>query len=143
MKKTAEKSLFARMKPFWDNGKLESAHGDAKIGFCIKNYAVNQIFDQFKSNKSVLNETEKKEFETMIRELAEEKKSLGKDNVNTTAEEYMTFLENTFSFIDNEDRNGEVSLKTSQNFKLLSELIDILATFGEIPEKWNKRSNFF
>jgi len=137
MKKTGEKSIFAKFKPYWDQGK-NLLGLQLKIGFCIQNFAVNSIFTFFKQNSSVLNEIEKKEFESMIRELAAEKKNL---DSQCTVEEFINFLQNMFANVDDEDRHGEVTMKTSASFKLIGELIDVLSQWGEIPEEFQKKSN--
>jgi len=138
MKKAPEKSIFQKNKVFWEHGKMISQY-DSRIAFFVKTYAVNQTFVSFKQNNSALKENEKKELEQMVRELADEKKTLGQDN-KATVEEYSQFLENCFNSLDDEDRHGEVTVKTSASFKMLGELIDILTVFGEIPEAWNKKS---
>jgi hypothetical protein len=136
--KGKEKPLLEKYKVFWENGK-SIFQTDKKIGFCLQNYAVNQIFSGFKSNSKALNESHKKEFEQMIKDLAVEKKSIGED-ANCTAEEFVSFLENMFANVDDEDRNGEVTMKTSYSFRMLSELIDVLLQWGPIPEEWQKKS---
>lgn len=136
--KKADKSILVKYKPLWDNGK-KLAQADAKVGFCIRNYALNQIFSAFKQNKACLNETEKKEFEQMIVELSTEKKALGPDHL-PNQEEYCQFLEGMFNNVDSEDRYGEVTMKTSASFKLISELIEVISQWGEIPDTWVKRS---
>ena len=140
MKKAAEKSIFARFKPFWDHGK-NFFLADKKIGFCIQTFAVNSIFSQFKLNSNVLNESERKELELMIKELAAEKKSLGPE-ASCSQEEFENFLSTMFSNVDNEDRHGEVTMKTSASFKLLGELIDVITQWGDVPEDWNKKRKY-
>jgi len=139
--KGKEKPLLDRFKPFWETGKNISEDAK-KIAFCLKTYAVNQIFTVYKKNNSSLQESEKKEFEGWIRELASEKKVLGSD-ANCTAEEYSQFLQSSFDNVDDEDRNGEVTVTTSYNFKLLGDLIDVLSQWGPIQDEWQKKSKNF
>ncbi len=136
--KGREKSLLDKFKPFWQTG-ITISEADKKISFCLKNYAVNQIFAVFRTNNSSLKENEKKEFEGMVKELATEKKAIGPE-ATCTAEEYAEFLKNSFLNVDDEDRNGEVTLVTSQNFRLLGDLIDVLLQWGPIPDDWAKKS---
>jgi hypothetical protein len=135
----ASKSLFSKYKPLYSQGVSLSA-ADKKIGFAVRNYAINQIFSLFKSNKEALSENEKREFEQMIKDLAAEKKILGPDAI-CTLEEYLEFLENTFANVDDEDRNGEVTMKTSASFKLIGDITDVINTWGPIEDVWIKRSN--
>jgi hypothetical protein len=136
--KGKEKPLLERFKQFWETGKKISEDAK-KIGFCLKTYAVNQIFIVYKKNNASLKESEKKEFEGWVRELASEKKLLGPDAI-CTAEEYSEFLQSSFNNVDDEDRNGEVTVTTSYNFKLLGDLIDVLTQWGPIPDEWQKKS---
>jgi hypothetical protein len=136
--KGKEKSLLERFKSFWDTGKNISEDAK-KIAVCLKNYAVNQIFAVYKKNSTSLKETEKKEFEGMVRELAAEKKALGPD-ASCSTEEYLQFLQSSFDNVDDEDRNGEVTVRTSYNFRLLGDLIDVLLQWGPIPDEWQKKS---
>ncbi len=137
--KGKDKTLLAKYKPFYESGKTLS-NSDTKIGYFVKSYAVNQIFSVYKTDKNSLNEGEKKEFEVMIKELAAEKTQLGPD-AQCSQEDFISFLENLFSSVDDEDRNGEVTMKTSAKFKLIGDLIDILLVYGSLPDNWQKKSN--
>jgi hypothetical protein len=141
MKKAAEKSIFSRLRLYWDNAKT-LFQDNKKISYAIQNYAVTSIFNAFKQNKEALNENEKNEFQNMIKELAAEKKEIGAE-ANCTKEEFEEFLEHAFANVDDEDRHGEVTMKTSASFKLLGELIDVLGFWGPIDENWSKRSKKF
>jgi hypothetical protein len=136
--KGKEKPLLERFKPFWDTG-IKLSETEKKIGFCVKNYAVTQIFSVFKMNSAALKENEKKVFEGMVKELAAEKKTIGAEAI-CTVDEYLEFLKNSFENIDDEDRNGEVNMQTSYNFRLLGDLIDVLVQWGPIPDEWVKKS---
>jgi hypothetical protein len=138
MKKSAEKSIFLRFRPYWDNAK-SLFQDNKKISYAIQNYAVTSIFNAFKQNNQALNENEKNEFQNMIKELAAEKKMIGME-ANCTKEEFEEFLELAFANVDDEDRHGEVTMKTSASFKLLGELIDVSTFWGPIDEIWAKRS---
>ncbi len=139
MKKAPTKSTFTQFKSFWDQGKNLSSV-DPKIGFCIQNYAVNSIFAAFKQNSSVLSETEKKDFEGLIKDLAVLKKQI---DTLPSAEEFGVFLQNMFANVDEEDRHGEVTMRTSASFKLIGELIDVFSQWGPISDEWTKKSNLF
>ena len=134
------KSMFNRYKPYNDYGKSFSSI-EPSIAYTIWNYAVVSVFDEFKKNKDILNESEKKEFEVMVKELATFKKTIV-DFKETSKIEFEEFLENLFANVDDEDRYGEVTLKTSASFKMLGDLIDILSKWDEIPKLWQQRSKF-
>jgi hypothetical protein len=136
MKKASNKSIYATLKPLWDQGKNLS-QVDPKIGFVIMSYSVNSVFSAFKLNSSAISETEKKDLETWIKDLANSKKQIESP---ATLEEYSNFLENMFANVDDEDRHGEVTMKTSASFKLVGELVDVFSQWGAIPEEWNKKS---
>ncbi len=133
-----EKSLLAKYKQYWEYGnKLDDY--DKKLAVFLKNYSVNQIFTSYKKNNTNLKESEKKEFEHMIKQLMEDKKQLGRDAF-CTVEEYLEFLSDMFSKVDDEDRHGEITFNTSFSFKLVGDLIDVLAVWGQIPEEWLQKS---
>jgi hypothetical protein len=140
MKNQVDKNFFKKLKNLFENAK-NYLQDDNKNSFSIQNYCVNTIFAEYKKNKEALNDLEKKEFELLIKDLAATKKSIGEDS-NNTKEEYIAFLEGAFAAVDDIDRNGEVTNNLSVQFKFLSEIIDVLQTWGELPEEWMKKSNF-
>jgi hypothetical protein len=133
------KSVFSKYKPIYDHGQIFS-EVNPDISLTIKNFAVNSIYEEFKKNKDILNDTERKGFEALVKDLAGFKKTVP-NLKEASVEEYSEFLDNLFSNVDNEDRCGEVTLKTSASFKMLGELIDVLAKWGPIIDKWAQRSN--
>lgn len=134
------KSLLSKYKCFYEYGKSFSTV-NPHISYSIWNYGVTSIFDEYKKNNSLLNESEKQQFQQMVQELATLKKSMT-DFKDATQEEYLEFMENLFANVDDEDRNGEVTMKTSMTFKMTGELVDVLAKWAEIPKEWQQRSNF-
>ena len=56
--------------------------------------------------------------------------------------EYAEFLENFFANIDDEDRYGEVNLKTAQSFRICADLIEVFKNWDEIDFEWIKKCNF-
>jgi|LauGreDrversion4_2_1035121.scaffolds.fasta_scaffold567868_1 hypothetical protein len=138
MKKASTKSIYATFKPLWDQGKNLS-QVDPKIGFAIMSFAVNSVFSAFKQNNNAISDSEKKDLETWIKDLANTKKQIESP---ATVEEYSDFLQNMFANVDEEDRHGEVTMKTSASFKLVGELVDVFGQWGAIPEDWNKKSIF-
>ena len=134
------KSLLNRFKPYNDYGKSFSTIAP-NMAYAIWNFAVTSIFDEFKKNKDVLNESEKKEFEVMVKDLATYKKSIV-DFKEPSKIEFEEFLDNLFANVDDEDRYSEVTLKTSASFKMIGDLIDVLSKWEEIPKEWQQRSNY-
>jgi hypothetical protein len=132
------KSLLTKYKTFYEYGKSFSTVSP-NVAYTIWNYCVSSIFDEYKKNKDILNESERQEFQNMIQELASFKKSIT-DFSETTGEEYLIFLENIFANVDDEDRHGEVTMKTSMTFKMIGDIIDILSKWGDIPNEWQQRS---
>lgn len=132
------KSPLARLKPIYDHGKL-FASNNPKISFAIKNYAITTIFKEYKQNKNSMSPTEVTELEKLIKDLSVEKKAIGAE-ATCAVEEYSEFLENLFANVDDEDRTKEVTMKTSASFRLISELIDVLSTWGPIPDDITKLS---
>ena len=139
--KTKEKSMFSFYRKYWDYGEKIIEY-DSKIAIFIKNYSINQIFESFKKNSMILKESDKKEFEHMIRQLKEEKKNLNEESSNCTVDDYKVLMSHIFSKVDEDDRYGEITVTTSFSFKLVADLIDVLAVWGEIPEEWVKISNY-
>ena len=135
------KSLLAKYKPFIEYGKSFSTVTPL-IGYTIWNYAVTSIFEEYKKNKDILNESDKQDFQHSVQELASFKKTIPEFR-ETTKEEFIEFVENLFANVDDEDRHGEVTMKTSMSFKMIGELIDVLIKFGEIPVEWQQRSKFY
>ena len=135
------KSVLTRYKPFYEYGKSFST-ASPNIAYTIWNYCVTSIFDEYKKNKDILNESERQEFQHMVQELASFKKSIT-DFSETTAEEYLIFLDNIFANVDDEDRHGEVTMKTSMTFKMIGDVIDILGKWGDIPKEWQQRSKLY
>jgi hypothetical protein len=134
------KSLLNRFKPYNDYGRSFSTI-DPNMSYVIWNFAVTSIFDEFKKKKDVFNESEKKEFEVMVKDLATFKKNMV-DFKEPSKIEFEEFLENLFANVDDEDRYGEVTLKTSASFKMIGDLIDILSKWEEIPKEWQQRSKY-
>jgi hypothetical protein len=131
------KSVLSKLKPIYDYGQPFSTI-DPSISYTIKNFAITSVYDEFKKNKDIFNEVEKKEFETMVKDLAIFKKNNEIKDIGLT--EYNEFLENLFANVDDEDRHGEVTVKTSASFKMIGELIDVLGKWGNISNEWQQRS---
>jgi len=91
---TKEKSFLSKNKMYWEYGDKIREY-DPKIALCVKNFCVNKIFAVFKKNGEILNESERKEFEMMIKKLIDEKKQLC-EQANYTVDDYSSFTVSKF-----------------------------------------------
>jgi len=131
------KSDFAKFKRIFDHGVLLSK-ANRMIGFNIKLYAVKNLHSEIKKNQ----DNEKaNELKHLLKTLNEEKATYNCEEFNSN-EEFLNFLENMFANVDDEDRYGEVNLKTAQTFRIVSDLIEVLKNWGDIPEEWVKKSKY-
>jgi hypothetical protein len=134
------KSVLSKYKPLYDYGRT-FAEVNPNISYTVQNFTITQVYEEFKRNKDAFTESDKKEFESMVKELAMFKKS-GSEIREVNDSEYLEFLENLFANVDDEDRYGEVTLKTSATFKMIGELIDVLGKWGDVANEWQQRSKF-
>jgi hypothetical protein len=134
------KSIISKHKPLYDYGTTFSTISP-NVAYTIQNYVVTNLYEEFKKNKDLFSEADKKDFEAMVRDLATFKKGTNASEVSEN--EYNEFLENLFANVDDEDRYGEVTLKTSATFKMIGELIDVLGKFGNVSNEWAQRSKIF
>jgi hypothetical protein len=132
------KNPLQKYKPYLEHGKLFTK-SNPSIAFAIKNYAITNIYKEYKTNKNSLNESEVSTLESLVKELSSEKKELG-EKAQVTAEEFADFIETLFANVDEEDRTKEITMKTSASFKIVADLIDILSTWGPLSEEMQKAS---
>lgn len=126
---------YAKFKRIYDHGTL-IGKANKNTGFNIKLYAVKNLHSELKNNPDKIKESEVKK---CLQTLNEEKTSFQCEEFPNN-EEYINFLENMFANVDDEDRYGEVTLKTAQSFRIVADLIEVLKNWGEIPEEWSKKS---
>jgi hypothetical protein len=138
MRPAKTKSILGKFKPIWDHGKL-LINDNPKIGYLIKNFVITQIHFAFKNDPNVLGEKDKDDFAKMIQELKNEKKNISPEDQNCAKEEFYEFLDNLFTKVDDEDRNGDVTMKTSAMFKMLGDLVEVVSQFEPIPEVIKKK----
>lgn len=138
--KSPSKSVLAKNKPLWEHGKFIMQQNQ-KIGYFIKNFAITQTYSAFQKNKNILDDKEKEELAKMVEELKNDKKILKPEDLTCEKEEFYEFLENLFANVDDEDHHGEVTLKTSAKFKMLGELIEVVAAYEPIPEVVRQKRN--
>lgn len=132
------KSSLLKYKPYLEHGKLFTK-SNPTIAYAIKNYAITNIYKEYKANKNNLAENEVTILEGLVKELSVEKKELN-DKAHVTQEEFTEFIENLFANVDEEDRTKVATLKTSASFKMVGELIDVLLTWGPLSEEMQKAS---
>jgi hypothetical protein len=129
---------YEKYKIIYDHGILISK-ANMNIGFNIKLFSIKRMFEEIKINPEKFKEIEVK---NMLISLNEEKRY---SNVQEFKQnnEYISFLENVFANIDDEDRYGEVSLKTAESFRICADLIEVLNNWGDIPSDWKIKSKIF
>lgn len=128
---------YAKFKRIYDHGTL-IGKANKNTGFNIKLYAIKNLHSELKRNHDKSKESEVKKY---LQTLNEEKNSFQCEEFPNN-EEYIAFLENMFANVDDEDRYGEVTLKTAQSFRIVADMIEVLKNWGDIPEEWAKKSNF-
>lgn len=127
-----QKTIFDIYSPFFMYGNLFK-NAFPRMCYSIKFYAISNLV----KSKSQLNDTQIKHLEKEIIEL----KSYNVDP-KPEKDEYVEFLQNLFFDVDQEDRHGEVTKKTSDRFKMTSVLIEVLKTWGEIEPFWLDKRKF-
>ena len=131
------KSIIDKFIPLWEGGKSVE-RGNAKVGFCIRNYVVNQLNAAFQKDKTIFSEQDKDKFIKMVTELKETKGHLQPEDLQCTEEDYQEFLNTFFTNLDYEDRHDTVTIKTSSKFRLMAGFIDVLTTFGPLSDDMKK-----
>ena len=124
-----KKTLFDEYKFLWESGKVQTQY-NIKIGYHILLYVVTTM------TPKATNEQDKKKVAELIKELKEYKDRIPIENTKCELEEYQTFLNDFFTKVDNEDRYKTVTMKTVMKFKMMSEFIKVLNSFG--PENLNE-----
>jgi hypothetical protein len=123
-----KKTLFDEYKFLWESGKVQTQY-NIKIGYHILLYVVTTM------TPKATNEQDKKKVAELIKELKEYKDRIPVENTKCELEEYQNFLNDFFTKVDNEDRYKTVTMKTVMKFKMMSEFIKVLNSFG--PENLN------
>ena len=131
------KSIIDKFIPLWEGGKSVE-RGNAKVGFCIRNYVINQLNAAFQKDKTSFSEQDRDKFIKMVTELKEVKGQLNPEELQCTEEDYQEFLNTFFTNLDYEDRHETVTIKTSSKFRLMAGFIDVLTTFGPLSEDMKK-----
>jgi len=129
---------YAKFKRIYDHGTM-IGKANKHIGFNIKLYAVKNLHAELKKNPDKSKESEVKK---CLQNLNEEKISFQCEE-SPSNEDYKTFMDNMFANVDDEDRYGEVNLKTAQSFRIVADLIEVLKNWGDVSEEWAKKSKFF
>jgi hypothetical protein len=127
---------YKKFKRIYDHGLLISK-ANINIGFNIKLFSIKRMYEEIKINPEKSKEIEIK---NMLISLNEEKRYSNVQEFTDDNIKYILFLENLFANIDDEDRNGEVTLKTAESFRICADLIEVLKNWGDIPLEWNIKS---
>ena len=131
------KNEYSKFKRIFDHGALISK-ANKNIGYNIKLFSVKGMYGDLKQNNDKQKESEVKK---LLVGLNEEK---GISNLHEfpSSEEYEEFLENMFANVDDEDRYGEVNLRTAQSFRICADLIEVIKNWGELSVEWAKKSKY-
>lgn len=129
------KNEYAKFKRIYDHGTL-LGKANPNIAFNIKLYSAKGMYGELKKSPDKSKENDVKKF---LAALNEEKTKYNCEELKSS-EEYIVFIENLFANVDDEDRFGEVTFRTAQTFRLVSDLIEVLKNWGEIPTEWAKKS---
>ena len=132
------KNEYAKFKRIFDHGSLITK-ANQDIGFNIKLFAVKGMFSELKQYPDKEKESDVKK---MLVELNKEKGISGAKEFSSS-EEFQEFIENMFANVDDQDRYGEVNLRTAQSFRICADLIEVLKNWGDLPFEWGKKSNNF
>lgn len=130
------KNEYAKFKRIYDHGNL-IAKANQNIGFNIKLFAVKGMFGELKQHPDKEKESDVKK---MLVNLNEEKGISGLQEFSNS-DEFKEFMDNMFANVDDQDRYGEVTLRTAQSFRICADLIEVMKNWGEIPVEWAKKSN--
>lgn len=131
------KNIFDNYSSYIKYAKMfENSHPN--IYYIISLYAINDLGEKFQKDKKILNEKEIKEFSQDVMKL--NSLNLVKPSLN----EYSEFLENIFFNVDQEDKEGTVTIETALKFKMIFILIDVFKNWdkGFPNEEWKEKSNF-
>jgi hypothetical protein len=131
------KNEYPKFKRIFDHGILITK-ANQNIGFSIKLFAVKSMYGELKEHPDAEREADVKK---NLIALNGEKSSNGIQE--STLEEYKEFLENMFANVDDQDRFGEVNLRTAQSFRICADLIEVFKTWGNIPMEWGQKSIIF
>ena len=133
----SSKNEFSKFKRIFDHGALISK-ANKNIGFNIKLFSIRGMIGDVKKYPDEQKESEVKK---LLKGLNEEK-AISDLHEFPSSENYEEFLENMFSNVDDEDRYGEVNLRTAQSFRICADLIEVIKNWGELSVEWAKKSKY-
>jgi len=109
-----------------------------KISYIIALFAANKVHSEYKNNSSILNSEELSTLGNEIKNI----KSFFSNIEKPTFDEFNIFVDNMFTNVDQEDREGEVTTKTAKSFKILADLIEVFTFYGDIPQEWVEKKKY-
>lgn len=127
------KNEYAKFKRIYDHGTLITK-ADPNIGFNIKLFSVKGMFSQLKQNPE-----KESDIKSILKKLNEEKGEMNLTEYPSN-EEFNEFMDNMFANVDDQDRFGEVTLRTASSFRICADLIEVFKNWGEIPSEWVQKS---
>jgi allophanate hydrolase subunit 1 len=93
---------------------------------------INQLLD-------LLNQADKSQFERILAENG--LMNISYKPVTIEHDLFMEFLNNLFSKVDQEERENNTAIELAALFRLLADLIEILAYHGNLSPEWIVKSN--
>ena len=130
-------NIIEKYMALWLGGK-NVMENNVKVGIKIRIYCLKKLNEYRQKNPELFGEKELTQLNKMVTELKQNKNLLSSNAQNCTLNDYTEFLEDFFTKVDEEDRNGTVTLKTSTNFRLLSYFIEVLNSWGPLDEDAKK-----
>ena len=126
-----------KYKPLWVGGQSIFKYNN-KIGYKIRLFCIQELNILRQINPELFNQKDLSELSKMMLELNQEKNNISSIDQNCSLEDYQKFLQDFFKKIDDEDRHGIVTIKTSTKFRLMASFIDVIQSWQDLDEEMKK-----
>ena len=126
----------------WLGGKNVMKY-NVKVGIKIRIYCLKKLNEYRQKNPELFGEKELAQLNKMVTELKQNKNLLSSNAQNCTLDDYKEFIEDFYDKVDEEDRHGTVTLKTSTNFRLLAYFIEVLYSWGPLDKEAEKVKKYW
>ena len=114
------------------------------FSFYMKQFSIEKASAAYKKMKNEGKDTTLlgKSIQIWLNELEAQKKQCGDklNNKDENKKEVVDFILKLFFRSDDEERNGNFTKQTAQNFQVVSRFFEMLAVFGPIPVDLNEKS---
>ena len=132
-----KKNIMEKYMALWLGGKNVMKY-NVKVGIKIRIYCLKKLNEYRQKNPELFGEKELAQLNKMVTELKQNKNLLSSNAQNCTLDDYKEFIEDFYDKVDEEDRHGTVTLKTSTNFRLLAYFIEVLYSWGPLDKEAEK-----